>query len=306
MTDGDDGEVSGGGPLSRRQFEEVMRRAAELAADRPDAEDAGLTDAEVVRIGGEVGLPEPHVRQALAEVRVGRRVVESRRRQRGLSALVGPGTIRTSRTVARPRQRIVRELDEFMVAGQLLQRVRRKDDLLQYRPAIDWASRVARAASSTSRQHYVAAARLVEVRLQEVDAGSTLVELHVDPGVATNYQLGAAFGGAAVGAILGGAAGLGVALLFPLTVAVIAGAAAGTAAALAVATFCGRGFRRRLREVDSEVEGILDALERGGDLEPPPPAWRRWVRRHFHGVAREMMSRERNDRAVGGRETERN
>ena len=269
-----------------------MRRAAELAAEGADGEEAGLTDAEAVRIGGEVGLPEPHVRQALAEVRAGQGVAARHARQRGLRALVGPGTIRASRTVAQPRRRIVRELDEFMVAGQLLQRVRRKDDLLQYRPAIDWASRVARAASATSRQHYVAAARLVEVRLQEVDGESTLVDLHVDPGVATNYQLGAVFGGGVVGAVVGLGAGFGVALLFPLIVAGVAGAVVGTAATLAVAMLCGRGFRRRLAEVESEVEGILDALESGGNLEPPPPAWRRWVRRHFHGVAREMMGRE--------------
>jgi hypothetical protein len=38
------------------------------------------------------------------------------------------------------------------------------------------------------------------------------------------------------------------------------------------------------------VEGVLDALETGMSLEPPPASWRRWVKRQFHGVARDLMS----------------
>lgn len=286
--------------LTRHEFDEVMRRAADLAAAEPDP-DGGtdFTDAEVVRIGREAGISEQHVRQALADVRAGKSNLPDRPRDIGIGSLfkdvavlAGQGTVGASRTVRRPRRRIVREIDEFMVAGQLLQRVRRRDDLLQYRPAIDWASRVARAASSTSRQHYVAAARLVEVRLQEVDETSTLVKLHVDPGVAGNFQVGAVLGGGVVGTVAGVAAGLGLAALLPLAVAVAAGVFAGLVANLAVAVLCGRSFRRRLGEVESEVEGILDALESGIGLEPPPPAWRRWVRRHFHGVAREMMGKQ--------------
>jgi hypothetical protein len=42
-------------------------------------------------------------------------------------------------------------------------------------------------------------------------------------------------------------------------------------------------------DVRTEIEGVLDTLERGASLEPPPPSWRRWVKRHFHGVARDLM-----------------
>lgn len=284
----------GGGRLTRRDFDEVMQRAAELAgADRgADGADPAFSDAEVVRIGAEAGLAEQHVRRALAEFRA-----SQGRRRRGVGALLGPGTIRTSRTVACSRRRVAGELDEFMVAGQLLQPVRRKDDLLQYRPAIDWASRVARAASATSGQHYVASARLVEVRLAETDDGeagepATVVEVYVDPGIIGNYQGGAVFGGGLAGAAVGAAVGFAAFALFPLAVAVAAGTATGVATALAVAALVAKGFRNRLDDVESEVEGILDGLEGGPGLEPPPPAWRRWVRRHFHGVAREVAGRK--------------
>lgn len=282
--------MSGKGTLSRRDFDEVMRRASELAAAEPGGSEGEFTEAELVRIGREVGLADRHVRRALREFRSGGGQLVGGRR--GMGALLESGEVRASRTVARPRGRIRHELDDFMVGGQLLQRVRQRDDLLQYRPAIDWASRVARAASSTSRQHYVAASRQVEVRLEDLGGGSTQVEIVVDPGMAGNYRTGALLGGGMAGAAAGLGVGAGLALMASLPVAALGGAVAGLALAALVARLVAQGFQRRLGEVHLEVEGILDGLEDDGGLEPPPPAWRRWVRRHFHGVAREMMGKD--------------
>ena len=282
--------------VSRRDFDRVMRRASELAGSEPGGAGGDFTDAEVVRIGREAGLEERHVRRALTELRTGGG--RELRRRSGLRELIAPGEVRASRVVERPRARVRREINEFMVGGQLLQRVRRRDDLLQYRPAIDWASRVARTASSTSRQHYVSAARLVEVRLDKLEDGATQVDILVDPGIVGNYRTGAVVGGGVVGAAVGAAVGVSIASFFDPTALSLALAVAGSlvfggAAGLWVMVAVGRGFQRRLREIHLEVEGILDGLERAGGLEPPPPAWRRWVRRHFHGVAREMMGRDR-------------
>lgn len=279
--------------LTRRDFDEVMRRAAELAADEPDAADRGFSDAEIIRIGAEVGLPERHLRQALNEVRSGR-LVPRPAGWRGVRRLFGGGLVEASRVVHRSRAAVTRQLDEFMVAGQLLQAVRRREDFLQYRPAVDWASRVARAASSQSRQHYVAASRLVEVRLEALDESSTLVEIHVDPGIVGDYRAGAVAGAGLFGVGGGIAVGAALAALGPLGLAVGAGVLAGGGLSALVGSLTGRALARRLTEVRSEVEGILDGLE-GGHLEPPPPAWRRWVRRHFHGVAREILGPEDDD-----------
>ena len=282
--------MSGKGTLSRRDFDDVMRRASELAATEPGGSEGEFTEAELVRIGREVGLADRHVRTALAEFRSGGGRLAGRRR--GVRALLSAGEVRASRTVERPRARIRMELDDFMVGGQLLQGVRRREDLLQYRPAVDWTSRVARAASSTSRQHYVAASRLVEVHLEELGPDSTQVDIVVDPGMAGNYRTGAVLGGGLAGAAAGLGVGAGLALLASLPVAAAGGIAAAVAATVVVVTMVAQGFQRRLGEVHLEVEGILDRLESDGGLEPPPPAWRRWVRRHFHGVAREMMGKD--------------
>ena len=288
--------MSDGPAISRRDFDQVMRRASELAASEPGAAEGDFSDAEVVRIGREAGLAERHVRRALTELRSGGG--RELRRRSGIRELIAPGEVRATRAVNRPRARVRRELDEFMVGGRLLQRVRRREDLLQYRPAIDWASRVARTASSTSRQHYVSAARLVEVRLDKGEDGATQVDILVDPGIVGNYRSGAVVGGSLVGAAVGMGAGAATAAILPssaiaLTLAAVGGLVLGGAAAAWVAVAAGRGFQRRLRDIHLEVEGILDGLESAGGLEPPPPAWRRWVRRHFHGVAREMMGRDR-------------
>ena len=284
--------MSSRGPLTRRDFDEVMRRAAELAADDPDGAADAFSDAEVVRIGREVGLPERHVRRALAERRASGGGVGSGGWRDAVAMVLLRDEVKASRTIARSRARIRRELDDFMVGGQLLQRVRGKDDLLQYRPAVDWASRVARAASFRSRKHYVASARLVEIRMERIEKESTQVEVRVDPGIASNYRNWWVVVGLVMGFAVGGV-GVGAGWSLPLVVGV--SAVVGASAPLLTAMLAAPGFRRRVADVRTEVEGVLDGLETKNGLEPPPPAWRRWVRRHFHGVAREMMDSQHGE-----------
>jgi lipopolysaccharide biosynthesis regulator YciM len=63
--------VSEGRGLTRREFDAVIRRAAELSTSDPETAEGALTEAELFRIAGEVGLSRHHVHQALAEVRSG-------------------------------------------------------------------------------------------------------------------------------------------------------------------------------------------------------------------------------------------
>ena len=157
-------------------------------------------------------------------------------------------------------------------------------------------SRVARAASFRSRKHYVASSRLVEVRLERMGGESTQVDIRVDPGIASNYRNWWVMAACTTGV----AAGVGVGLslppsLFAVGAFLVAGVATGLLTSVVVALMAGPGFRRRVADVESEVEGVLDGLEKEKGLEPPAPAWRRWVRRHFHGVAREMMETQPGD-----------
>lgn len=276
-----------GRSLTRHEFDAVIRRAAELASSDSEPGEGGLTEAELFRIAREVGLSERHVRRALSEVRSGRTVGGS------LDRIFGPSFLRAVRIVPGSPRELAAKLDDFFVGTQLLQPVRRGPQVLQYRPALDWASQIARAASLTSRKYYVASAKSVEVHIEAVDEESTLVELVVEPGTRGDSIAGAVAGGGAAGI----AAGVGIGFAVVATGGVMAlaiplGVAATGAVAGGVTYLVGASHKKKLLEVQAEVEGILDRLELRESLEPPPASWRRWVKRQFHGVARDLMRAE--------------
>jgi len=276
-----------GKSLTRREFDAVIRRAAELAASDSEGSEGALTEAEVYRIAREVGLSDRHVGMALTEVRLGEPP------NGFLDRIFGPAFIRAARVVPGTPKALATMLDDFFVGTQLLQPVRRGPAFLQYRPALDWASQLARAASVMHRKYYVASAKSVEVRLEEVDERATMVEFVVDPGTRGDNIVGAAFGG--------GSVGLGVGIGAAATVitsggAVLLGAGIGIAGGALVlggiTHLVGVSHKKKLLAVQAEVEGLLDRLEQGESLEPPPASWRSWVKRQFHGVARDLMSAE--------------
>jgi hypothetical protein len=269
--------------LTRREFDAVISRAAELSSSDTGGGDGELSEEELFRIAGEVGLSGTHVRQALDEVRSD--VAFGGR----LDRWFGPQFIRATRLVPGDRSELARRFDDFLVGTQLLQSVRRGSEVLMYRPSVDWASQIARAASSQSRKYYIASARSVEVHMQQLEKGRSHVEIIVDPGTRGDSVGSAVVFGGIGGVASGTMAGWALSALTPVGLAVGAGVLLAGAVASGVAYRTGASAKKKLQEVKAELEGILDTLELGESLEPPPAAWRQWVRRHFHGVARDMM-----------------
>lgn len=251
-----------------------------------------VAEADVYRIARDVGLPEVHVRTALAEMSSSTEVVPGAESVTWVDRFWGPETLRAARVVPGAPTALARKIDEYMVGGRLLQPVRRTPSFMQYRPAVDWMSQVARAASGTARRYYVASARSVEVHLQPVDEHRTHVALNVDAGIRGNYVSGGIIGGLGAGG--GAGAGTFAALLAAGTAPILAGVTIGAAVVLpfyVVNRLTARAHREKLYEVQAELEGVLDLLEAGGAPEPPPPAWRKWIERRFHG-ARRLMEAE--------------
>jgi len=261
--------------LTREEFESVMKRATELAASDPDSLDESTMDeAELLRIAREVGIPDKHVQRALVEVR------SADTPETLVDRWYGTAKVRVSRPVPGKREEIAATLDEYFVAGHLMQPVRRAPDYMLYRPAVDWLSNFARAGASMTVTVYWASSKEFEVRLQEMDGEMTTVEFTVEPGIRGEYISGGIIGGLSAGGATGFVAGIGLTALgvatggmLPLAIAV------GGLTAGGVAWSTGHAARKKRTHVKQELEGILDALERGDELNPPPASWKRWVKR---------------------------
>jgi hypothetical protein len=275
--------------LTRTEFDAVIRRAAELASSDPEASEGGLTETELYRIAGEVGLDEAHVRRALVEVRSGPPLEETGRGV--IHRVFGPGVVRVSRVVPGTVEALSQKVDDYMVSTQLLQRVRRSHAVLQYRQAADWASQVARATGM--RKYFIASARSVEVQLDAIDSAHTSVTLTVEPGTRGNDVAGAIVGGALASGAAGTGSAIGAAVLLASgAIPIAVGVAVATGVWSAIFFGTGAAHRKKVDDVRTEAEGVLDALETGTSLEPPPPAWRNWVKRHLRGVARDILGEE--------------
>jgi hypothetical protein len=257
--------------ITTEQFEQVIRRAAELQArslESPDAD--AMSEAEVLRIGREIGISPVHVRHALAETggvthpaTWGERVF-------------GPGWVSASRAVPGEPDAVRQRLDEYMVRRERLAPVRRFADRTLYEKArgldLSRVLEMAQESLAGSSQPMVGAgfklrdASSVEVGARPLEEGFSYVTLGVDLG--SNRVVSAA-----VGTVGGGGIGLSVAAV--LAVAVDPAAALLAAPILASGVWGSRAFHlRTAARAHMHLEAILDAVERGEPLVRTRPSRR--------------------------------
>lgn len=266
--------------ISRGELQLVIRRAAELFTAEADA-DERLSEAEVLRIADELGLPGRHVRQALYELP--RRPVEG---GGWLDRWYGPAILVGTRVAPGPPDAVVDRLEDYLVTRELLQVLRRQGGKAVFAPADDPISSVTRAVRRPQRQWHIARSRrvLVEARPMPDQESHVRIELDVDPQRRKAVRSGI-IGGAIVGLPLAAGAFFPGQMMF---------AVAGDAAAYAAGLTAGAGvlgasvvggaavararFRARLDNARLEIAGLLDRLEGGRRLDPPAAPWLRSLR----------------------------
>ncbi len=296
------GEASG---VTRHQMEVVLRRATELATANVDSEDR-LSEGELIRIAGEVGLPARYVRQALYELQADARATWSDRR-------LGAAVIVASRAVPGAPGDVLDRFADYFSAEEYLRLVRRREGRASFAPAEDLLSKVGRAFRRGAGEHALARARGVSLTVRSLgdevagageqagDAGAreggpdtgavqpplerSHLRIDVDlsdrrrAALATGIGIGAA-GGAVAGSALAVGIGIATGATFPDPVAFFGvlglGATLGAAGGLGVGMAAARAWFRNLKAgFRNEAEGLLDRAERGDRLTGEAPAWRR-------------------------------
>ncbi|MEX2583008.1 MAG: hypothetical protein WD766_07030 [Gemmatimonadota bacterium] len=246
--------------LSNQDFEMVIRRAAELQAREAEAKDGeGMSEAEVVRIGRELGLSTRHLNQALAEVG-GVPGQESG----ALVKLYGPVQVSASRTVVGETAEVSRRLERYLVEREYLAVLRRLPDRVVLTRATGVAAAFGRGVSQVFSRSPLLKVSGLEMAVHALEEGYSYVTLSTSLrgnrlATAAGSMLGGGSTAAATGAVLGIAIAPPAALL---GLPVLGGA-------IAIGHFYYKGL---VQETQIQLESLLDRLEHG-ELPPPVTRW---------------------------------
>ena len=237
-------------------MEAVIRRAIELQANAaPTGE--GVTEGELVRIGQELGIPLPHLRQALVEIRG-----QGEPDQGVLASAFGAARVAVSRLVPMDTEQARDDLDDYFLRCEHRVVQRRRPGWVVYEHGSSFAAQMGRGLSRSKLIN----APVVEISIEEADASHSYISLAAD--------LSRARAGFAAGAALGGGgAGLGVAAA--LTVALAPPAAfLGLPAAAALGWGMRAGYHSMIEQTRVRLESVLDRLE-SGELLPASTSWKK-------------------------------
>ena len=269
-----------GKSLALSDLEIVIRRAVELAQVQVDTDDR-VSEAELIRIGSEIGLPADKVRQALYDQP---QLVPD---AKWYDDYYDTPIVAASRVVPTSAPVTLSRVEEYISAREYMQLVRRKAGELRFIPAEDAISRLARGLARPGTRFHLAHARRVVVSVQQIGEGKTHIRLEGDfseqRASSVRHALwwggfGGFFPGITAAVIFAEMGGLPGAALFVSFLG--GGIAAGCILGVKIGA---KSFRQKLAAAKSEIDGLLDRAEHTDKLEPPPAPWRRSLRAKFFG-----------------------
>jgi len=256
-------------PLDRAALERVLARAAELQARSAEPPE-GLTDAQLLELGDEVGLSAEHLRQALAEERT--RIAPPV--ETGvIGSWFGSSVAAASRVVRGTPAGVLGQLDSWMQREELLRVRRRLGDRVTWEARRDFMGNMQARFNLGGRSYALTTASQVGATAVAVDAERVLVRLDADFGPSRRHHVGWASALAGIG-VTSSAGIVAVATLSPEPGALILGGIVGsvwTAIAAAGSAAIARAQRHKITRGQLALEQILDRLEHGEMRAPKSP-----------------------------------
>jgi len=239
--------------IDRAALERIIQRAAELQAGDMDAGD-GLSEQEVLKLGGEVGIPGRFLRQALYEETT-RGGVE--RAHGFLARWAGPRLVGASRVVPGTKAVLDRAIEQWMTESEAMAVKRRLPDRTLWEAQKGLLAQMKRGLGMGGKSYQLARTVEVSHSVTALEDGYCHVALSAD---VSNSR-----GGVLAGATAVGASGviLSALLLAALPIALPAVLFVPGVVGVAIAGSLPRVHRRHAERTQLALEQILDGLERG-------------------------------------------
>jgi hypothetical protein len=251
--------------LGRPALERVLARAAELQAHMAEPAE-GMSEAQLVEVGREVGIGPEHIQQALAEERTRVAVPEA---SGVVGTWLGAPIATASRVVKGTPAEVLARLDQWMQGEEGLRPRRRFPDRLTWEARRDFLGSIQAGFNFGGRAYALTSSDEVGATAVSIDAQRVFVRLDADFGGARRRS-GWWGGILAGGGVASGGGLIALGAMFPEGSAIV-GAAIGSvwsAIGLAGGAAVARGQRKRLTRGQLALEQILDRLEHG-EIRPP-------------------------------------
>lgn len=247
--------------LDRSAMERVLARASELSSLSTDAPD-GMTEAQLIEIGKEVGLSPATVQQALAEERT--RVVLAE--ETGIEArLMGPASVSVTRAVPHPPEVVLAALEEWMRTEYRMPAKRRFGNRRTWEQRTGVFAELDRSLRGNQAATTLTRANEVAVTVSAIGDGRTAVRLDADLSQLRGSRRMTGMVMAALGLGLGAVPLVLGSVLAPLTMLPLF-LAFGTVPILALGiggwAFV-KGHRKQAERAQLALEQLLDRLEHG-------------------------------------------